>query len=288
MNVNPPALPSHRHVGAIATQSELPVSQAHHAGHHPAAFPDLQFGSGAVNAAAHVAPGTDWRTAVGWVLVGGGLLFATISSMGGFLVLLAVGAVAAWFQARRIRALIHGQAVRIDANQLPELHACVAQFSSRLGLPQAPELYMLEDGAVNAFAVKLAGKDLMLLTDDAVWGAMQSKNPRALGFIVGHELGHFALGHTGYLRSMIRAVFPPLRRLDELSADNVARELVGDAQVAFEGIKLLTVGPQMSHYINDAALREQAEAVAANKLSAKVEKTMSHPLLMRRLFNVMR
>jgi Zn-dependent protease with chaperone function len=299
MNVNPPALPSQRHVGAvtlptssppgalIATQPELPISQAHLAGRQLAQFPDLQFGSSTVNASAHVAPGTEWRAMIGWALVGGSLLFATIASMGGFLLLLAVGAIAAFFQARRTRALIHGQAVRVDANQLPELHACVQEFSTRLGLQAAPEVYMLEDGAVNGFAVKLAGKDMMLLTDDAVWGAMQSKNPRALGFIVAHELAHFALGHTGYLRGLIRTVFPPLQRLDELSADNVARELVGDKQVAFEGIKLLTVGPQMSHYINDAALREQAESVAASSLSTKVEKTMTHPLLMRRLFNVM-
>ena len=288
MNVVPPSLPSHRHVGAVATQSELPVSQAHLAGPRTPPFPDLQFGSSPVDSAQHIAAGTSWRAAVGWVLVGGGLLFATIASMGGFLLVLAFGAVAAWFQSRRIRALIHGQAVRVDGAQLPGLDACVQVFSQRLGLKEVPEVYMLEDGAVNGFALKLAGKDMMLLTDDAVWGAMQSKNPRSLGFIVGHELAHVALGHTGSLRGLIRTVFPPLRRLDELSADNVARELVGDAQVAFEGIKLLTVGPQMSHYINDDALRVQAEAVVSNSLSAKVEKTMAHPLLMRRLHNVMR
>lgn len=286
MNANPPSLPSHRHVGAIATQSEQPL---HLAGLKPSNhFPSLDFGSSTVNAAAHVAPGTDWRAALGWVLVGGGLLIATISSMGGILLLLAFGAIVGWFQARRIRALVNGQAVRIDASQLPQLDACIQSFSSRLNLKQVPEVYMLEDGAVNGFALKLAGKDMMLLTDDAVWGALQSKNPRSLGFIVGHELAHVALGHTGYLRSIIRAVFPPLRRLDELSADNVAAELVGDSQVAFDGIKLLTVGPQMSHFINDDALRAQAEAVVANRLSAKVEKTMTHPLLMRRLHNVMR
>lgn len=278
MHLNASSSPSHRHGGAVALHGDQPAQL----------FPDLDFGSAPVNAAAHVAPGTDWRTAVGWLLVGGGLLFATISTMGGILLLLVFSAIVGWFQARRVRAQVNGQAVRVDSTQLPQLNACVQAFASRLSLKEIPEVYVHEDGAVNGFALRLAGKDMLLLTDDAVWGALQSKNPRTLGFIVGHELAHVALGHTGYLRSIIRAVFPPLRRLDELSADNVARALVGDAQVAFDGVKLLLVGPQLSHYVSDAALRLQAEAVVANGLSAKVEKTMTHPLLMRRLHNVLR
>jgi Zn-dependent protease with chaperone function len=285
MNPQPPALPSQRYAGATAMPP--PMMRAPEAPVSPA-FPDLEFGSDSVQASAHVSPGTTWRAVLGWILVGGSMLVATIASMGMFLGVLLFGAIAAWFQNRKTKALIHGQAVKIDAAQLPELHTCVESFSARLGLKEVPEVYMLEDGVVNGFALKLAGKNMMLLTDDAIWGALQSNNPQSLGFIVGHELAHFALGHTGYLRNLVRTVFPPLKRLDELSADNVARELVGDEQIAFDGVKLLVVGPQMSHYMNDEALRAQAEAVVANKLSKKVEKTMSHPLLMRRLHNVMR
>lgn len=249
---------------------------------------DLEFGSAPVDASQHVADGTSWRATLGWLVLAGVFGVALVGTMGGILFLLALGAFAAWMQSRRVRAVIQGQAVRIDAAQLPELNVCVESFCARLGLKEVPELYLYEDGALNAFALKLAGKQMVLMTDDAVWGALASKNPRSLGFVIGHELAHIALGHTSAPRHFIRSVFPPLARLDELSADNVAKALVGDAQVAFDGVKLLTVGPQLSHYMNDAALRAQAQAVVENKLSAKVEKTMSHPLLMRRLHNVMR
>ncbi len=278
-----PQLSHHRHVGAVV----LPPSATPG---HSASSPmiDLEFGSTPVDASHHVAEGTSWRAMLGTLLLAAVFLVALVGSMGGILFLLALGAVTAWLQARRIRAVIQGQAVRIDAAQLPELNGCVESFCARLGLKETPDLYLYEDGALNALALKLAGKQVVLLTDDAVWGALASKNPRALGFIIGHELAHIALGHTSLARQFIRSVFRPLARIDELSADNVARALVGDAQVAFDGVKLLTVGPQLSHYMNDAALMAQAQAVVANKLSAKVEKTMSHPLLMRRLHNVMR
>ena len=79
-----------------------------------------------------------------------------------------------------------------------------------------------------------------------------------------------------------------MKRLDELSADNVALALVGDTQVAFDGIKLLITGPQLSHFINDDALRAQAEEVVAARISKKAERAMSHPLNLRRLHNVLR
>ncbi|MFE8600327.1 M48 family metalloprotease [Archangium violaceum] len=113
----------------------------------------------------------------------------------------------------------------------------------------APEVYIVEESVQNAFAVKLGKKNLILLTDDMVWGALQSRDPRALGFIVGHELAHIALNHTGTLRSSMRTTFRPLARADELSADNVAAQLVGDARIAIHGLALLTVGPQLLPYI---------------------------------------
>jgi Zn-dependent protease with chaperone function len=140
---------------------------------------------------------------------------------------------------------------------------------------------------VNGFAAKVGRKDIVLLTDDLVWGALSAKNPRALGFVLAHELAHVALGHTRTFRSLMRMVVKPLGRLDELSADNVARALVDDDTVAFEGLKILAVGPQLSAYLDDDALIAQANEVVANKLSKKVEKTMTHPMIMRRLVNIL-
>ena len=278
MTFPPPGLPQRAPPVIRAPQPAAPSRR----------FPSLDFGGGPVQASAHVADGTGLWSAVGWTVVGLGFLFGTLLTTGILLVLLLIGAVAAWFQAKKTRALLNGQGVRVQADQLPELHACVESFASRLGLTHVPETYVLEDGALNAFAMKLAGRHTLLLTDDAVWGALQSKNPQSLGFLVAHELAHFALGHTGWFRATVRASFPPLKRLDELSADNVALALVGDTQVAFDGIKLLITGPQLSHFINDDALRAQAEEVVAARISKKAERAMSHPLNLRRLHNVLR
>jgi Zn-dependent protease with chaperone function len=251
------------------------------------ALPSFDFPQEAVDASRHVASGTALYTTIGYLAVAAFLVVSLLGSRGVFLVVLAIGAIVGWFQARKVRAYIRGSGVQVSATQLPELHSMVESFSRRLGLSQVPEVYIVEESVQNGFAVKLGKKNLILLTDDMVWGALQSRDPQALGFIVGHELAHIALNHTGMIRSSMRTTFRPLARADELSADNVAAQLVGDKHIAIHGLALLTVGPQLLPYINEEAMLQQAREVYADGLSKKAERALTHPLLMRRIGNLL-
>ena len=59
----------------------------------------------------------------------------------------------------------------------------------------------VEDNIANAFVVKYGKKNVVLLTDDIIHGCIASGNPKALSFVIGHELGHIALKHNGVLGS---------------------------------------------------------------------------------------
>ncbi|HLL53094.1 MAG TPA: M48 family metallopeptidase [Myxococcaceae bacterium] len=253
-----------------------------------ASLPSFDFPNEQVRARDHVASGTSLYTMLGYFIVAVVTLVTALTTMGGSLLFIGIGAIVAWFQARKVRALIRGSGIQVSADQLPELHAMVVSFAERLGMANVPEMYIVEESVQNGFAVKVGKKDIILLTDDMVWGALASRDPRALGFVVGHELAHVALGHTGSIRSTIRAMFRPLARADEFSADNVATRLVGDPQIAVQGLTLLTVGPQLLRYVNERALLAQVEEVCATGLSKKAERNLTHPLLLRRIGNVMR
>jgi Zn-dependent protease with chaperone function len=129
-------------------------------------------------------------------------------------------------------------------------------------------------------------RDALIANDDVVWGAIDHGIPDALRFILAHELAHHALGHTGTLRTAMRTTLLPLSRLDELSADAVALQLVGSRDAALEGLTLLTVGPQLYKYVNLAELRQQAKRVAGDKQTKKAGRQLSHPLLLRRLARI--
>jgi Zn-dependent protease with chaperone function len=209
-----------------------------------------------------------------------------LSTMGAFLGALLLG----WFieriLRRRIQAQIKGTCLEVGPNQLPELHACAKAFSERLGLKEVPHIYIAEGNTVNAAAVRLGSRNIVYLIDDIVWGALKAGDPNALSFIIAHELAHHALGHTSALQTYLSLVYKPLSRLNELSCDAVALQLVGDREAAYNGIIMLMVGPQLVPYVNRAALFTQAEQVGLDKMTKKAERPHSHPFVARRLWEL--
>lgn len=247
-------------------------------------FPSLEFAGGPVDPRKHIAPGTGLRTMLAWIPMLAILTMLTVTTFGiGLLAALLSG----WAMRKKIHARIKGSGVRVGPDQLPEIHKAVESFARRLGMKKVPEVYVVEDAVQNGVAVKLGSNDIVLLTDDVIWGALHAGDPRALGYVIGHELAHVALGHTGTLRSIQRSSFPSLSRLDEFTADNVATALVNDRSLAVKGITLLTVGPQLVPHINMAAMERQAQEVWGDKQSKKAEQGLTHPLLFRRIANVL-
>ena len=238
-----------------------------------------------VDARQHVAPGTGLHSFLGWA---GLLIFGPLAAIalafityGIALVVWLVAGIMYFGKIKRARAAIRGSALEVGPNQFPEVHARVQEFSARLGLKQPPEVYIIEDNMQNAYAMKFGSRMCVVLIDDVVHGA-KSRSDEALDFIVAHELAHHALGHTGLLRSTIRAHYKTLSRLDEISCDAVAHALVADREAALEAMTLLLVGPFLFDRVNLDALRQQAESVIADKHSKRAERSMTHPLLLRR------
>jgi Zn-dependent protease with chaperone function len=234
----------------------------------------------------YVAKGTGFHSFVGWtlLLILGPIiiLFTILATYGVALIAWIIAAVLYSSRTRTARARLRGSAVRVDGAQFPEIHEAARGMAERLGLAECPDVYVVEDNQQNAFALKHGSKRCVVLIDDIVYGALATGNAKALHFILAHELGHHALGHTHLLRSMISSKYLPLSRLDEFSCDAVAHALVGDTTAARDALTLLLIGPQLFQRINKQALDQQAHDVVADRFSKKSEARLSHPLLLRR------
>jgi len=228
--------------------------------------------------------GTSVRVMLGYLSIGFGLLMIAAVTCGIGLIFVLLAPLINYLSHRKTLARIHGPGIHVGPDQFPEIHHCVETMWQRLGRGGVPpEVYIVEDSVMNAAAVKLGRKNLVLLTDDMIHGALASSDPRTLAFVIGHELAHAALKHNTALRVSMSTTVKSLSRLDEYTADRVATRLVGDKKVAAEGIVLLTVGPHLLPYTNYVALRQQVAEVSANKQSTKAEKKLTHPLLLHRL-----
>lgn len=248
-----------------------------------ARLPALAVAGDAVRAQDQVEPGSGTAFILGLIPAAFIALMICVMTYGIAVIAFVISPLFLWHQNRKALAQIRGSSIRIGEDQLPELNACLVTFSERLGLRSVPEAYLIETNTINAAAIKYGSRQVVLFTDDLVHACLRTGNPKALSYVVGHELAHIALKHNGLVRSFIRRASKKLSRLDEYSADRVALALVGDTRACFQGMLAIAAGPQMLPYIDVDALANQCEEVADDTYATKAEKLLTHPLLLRRM-----
>lgn len=249
-------------------------------------LPEMSFPTDDVDAKRHVASGTSFAFTLAAFVVGLLYLVITVGTFGVALIPLLFSPIIAYFANKKAMAIIHGSGICINENQMPQIHDCVVQFCDRLGLQKIPEVYLVEDSVLNAAAVKFGKRDVILLTDDMIHGCLINETKNTLGFVLGHELAHISLGHLGTFRTMLKQAFKKLSRLDEFSADAVAMALVGDKKAAIMGLMILTAGSHIVPYVNAQQLVKQSQEVEQNKYSKKAERALTHPLMLRRIYQL--
>lgn len=131
-----------------------------------------------------------------------------------------------------VRGLTYGQqrvnGVKMSPTQFPEGYALVVEAAARFGLPEVPDAYVvLGNGQINAFASGHGRRRYVVVYSDLFEIGGAARDPEALAFIIGHEVGHIAAGHASYWRqfgqlamTMVPLLGSGLSRSMEYTADN--------------------------------------------------------------------
>ena len=135
--------------------------------------------------------------------------------------------------------------VRITEEQFPEAHRMVAEAAERFGMRQVPDAYVvLGNGVINAFASGHGFRRYVAVNGDLF--EVGARDPDALRFVIGHEVGHIAAGHTSFWRqfgvsvaNVIPGVGSTLGRAQEYTADNHAYEYCPEG---VQGLRVLAAG----------------------------------------------
>ncbi|MDA8371262.1 MAG: M48 family metallopeptidase [Nocardiopsaceae bacterium] len=137
--------------------------------------------------------------------------------------------------------------VRISPTQFPEAYRMVVDAARAFGMRQVPDAYVvLGNGQINAFASGHGFRRFVAIHSDLFEVGGRLADPDALRFVIGHEVGHIAAGHTSYWRqfgisiaNIIPGIGATLNRAQEYTADNHAYEFCPEG---VQGLRVLAAG----------------------------------------------
>ena len=183
-------------------------------------------------------------------------------------------------------AHVRGSAVRLGPEQFPELHERVSRMAVRLGMDRVPETYVMQaGGALNAFATRFLGANLVVLYSDLLEAC--GKDEAARDMIIAHELGHIKAGHLVWHWVLLPSALVPflgtaLSRAREYTCDRFGLAGAGDRNGALLGLSILAAGAEYGPKVNREALVAQRAALNTGWMTLG-EWLSTHPPLSKRL-----
>jgi len=201
-------------------------------------------------------------------------------------------AISAYFGYSHHQSLVRS-ARRITAKDMPEMAKIVHRGVSRLN-PGQVEVYALSSPELNAYTFGLSSPKVVVLYSQL----FQVMDADEILFILGHELGHVALGHT-WLNSLVGGIagipsswsagslltmaFLWWNRACEYSADRAGMLACGKPEKAITALIKLAAGPHANTSLALERAYHQIDAEDDTVLGTLNEVLSSHPMLIRRI-----
>jgi Zn-dependent protease with chaperone function/Tfp pilus assembly major pilin PilA len=183
-------------------------------------------------------------------------------------------------------AHIKGSAIKLSEAQLPGVHSKVVEACKKLGIDKIPDAYIMQaGGALNAFATKFIGRNFIVLYSDLLEAC--DENSKEMDMVIGHEVGHLALGHLKLIWLLFPArlvpwLGPALSRAREYSCDLCGYEVVGELEPAVKGLAILAAGGKYGRQVNIDSVADQIYDTSGFWTSV-YELNAGHPFLTKRI-----
>lgn len=184
---------------------------------------------------------------------------------------------------------LKGNAVKITAEQFPELHERIKACAATTGIAQLPESYLMSgNGILNAFATRFLRRYYVVLLSDIV-DALED-DPEGINFYIGHELGHIARKHVSRQWWISPVLLFPLlgsayRRAQEYTCDQYGAACCADKASAGHAMAVLAAGTHRWKQLDPQAFINQMAETGGFWMSLN-ELTSEYPWLCKRMAHI--
>lgn len=185
---------------------------------------------------------------------------------------------------------IRGNGVKVSREQFPDVYERIEALSFEMRLPKMPDVFIVQsEGALNAFATRFFGRDVVVLYSE-IFELARQQGEKELDFIIAHELAHIKRRHLwkGWL-TLPAAWIPFLSnaysRAAEYTCDRHAAHFIGDGEAAKRALTILGVGKRLYTEVNEEAYVRQIKQ-ETNPFVWLAEKLSTHPTLPKRIQHI--
>lgn len=185
---------------------------------------------------------------------------------------------------------IRGNGVRVSEAQFPDVYDRIQALSLDMRLKKVPDVFIVQsEGALNAFATRFFGRDVVVLYSE-VFELARQQGEKELEFIIAHELAHVKRRHLWKSWLTLPASWIPFlseaySRAAEYTCDRHAAHYVNDGKAAKNALTILGVGKVLYREVNEEAYVRQIEQ-ESNPFVWLAEKLSTHPVLPKRIQHI--
>ncbi|WP_245603621.1 M48 family metallopeptidase [Intrasporangium oryzae] len=193
-----------------------------------------------------------------------------------------------WFARGQLWAQERLRGIKVTPEQFPEAFEMLVDAAGRSGLSFVPDAYVvIGNGVINASASGHGFRRFVMINSDLFEVGGSAREPEALRFVIAHEVGHIAAGHTSYWRVLgtvaaqwIPVVGSTLSRAQEYTADNYGHALAPEG--ARSAMTTLAAGKYLGRSVDADAMADRAVTEPGFFVWVS-NATSSHPALLWRM-----
>jgi Zn-dependent protease with chaperone function len=178
---------------------------------------------------------------------------------------------------------LHAIGTAATSDQFPEIVEALNQVCAQFNVERQPRVIVLNARMLNAFALKIAQKHVIVLLTETLEGVLD--HPAELRFFLGHELAHIVLDH-GWRGVFERYKPAKYKAARELTCDNCGCACAQDLDAALTALKRLGAGNALYPRLNDHYLEREADYLYSGISGWFLRQYLRYPPLGKRLANI--